>query len=132
MKLTGQLPEGATATDLVLTIVEKLRQHGVVGKFVEFYGPGLGKLSLADRATIANMAPESGYDRASITVGSKRSDPDFHKELKGKRYFFRAHNGRIHGVIEADFVPYDSPDICEIYQEIRLTEDGSRNLAVRR
>ncbi|WP_456413188.1 aconitate hydratase AcnA [Oceanithermus profundus] len=59
-KLTGELPEGATATDLVLTITEKLRKHGVVGKFVEFYGPGVGKLSLADRATIANMAPEYG------------------------------------------------------------------------
>ncbi len=59
-KLTGELPEGATATDLVLTVVQKLRQHGVVGKFVEFYGPGVSKLSLADRATIANMAPEYG------------------------------------------------------------------------
>lgn len=59
-KLTGELPEGATATDLVLTIVEMLRQHGVVGKFVEFYGEGLDSLPLADRATIANMAPEYG------------------------------------------------------------------------
>ncbi len=59
-KLTGQLPEGATATDLVLTIVQMLRQKGVVGKFVEFYGEGLDHLSLADRATIANMAPEYG------------------------------------------------------------------------
>ncbi len=59
-KLTGALPEGATATDLVLTVVEMLRQKGVVGKFVEFYGPGLDKLPLADRATIANMGPEYG------------------------------------------------------------------------
>ncbi|WP_038056397.1 aconitate hydratase AcnA [Thermus amyloliquefaciens] len=59
-KLHGELPEGATATDLVLTITEILRKHGVVGKFVEFYGPGVAKLSLADRATIANMAPEYG------------------------------------------------------------------------
>jgi len=59
-ELTGQLPEGATATDLVLTIVEILRKHGVVGKFVEFYGAGLDHLPLADRATIANMAPEYG------------------------------------------------------------------------
>ena len=59
-KLTGKLPEGATATDLVLTIVEMLRKHGVVGKFVEFYGEGLDVLPLADRATIANMAPEYG------------------------------------------------------------------------
>jgi len=58
--LTGALPEGATATDLVLTVVEILRKHGVVGKFVEFFGAGLDQLSLADRATIANMAPEYG------------------------------------------------------------------------
>jgi aconitate hydratase len=59
-KLHGKLPEGATATDLVLTVVEILRQEGVVGKFVEFFGDGLAHLSLADRATIANMAPEYG------------------------------------------------------------------------
>lgn len=58
--LEGGLPEGATATDLVLMIVESLRKKGVVGKFVEFYGPGVDQLSLADRATIANMAPEYG------------------------------------------------------------------------
>ena len=58
--LTGKLPEGATATDLVLKIVQLLREHGVVGKFVEFFGEGLDHLSLADRATIANMAPEYG------------------------------------------------------------------------
>ncbi len=59
-KLTGELPEGATATDLVLTITEMLRKFGVVGKFVEFFGPGVSRLSLADRATIANMSPEYG------------------------------------------------------------------------
>jgi len=59
-KLTGALREGVTATDLVLTVTEMLRAHGVVGKFVEFYGEGLSKLSLPDRATIANMAPEYG------------------------------------------------------------------------
>ena len=59
-KLSGKLPEGATATDLVLTVVEMLRAKGVVGKFVEFYGDGLAELPLADRATIANMAPEYG------------------------------------------------------------------------
>jgi aconitate hydratase len=58
--LHGALPEGATATDLVLTVVQMLRKHGVVGKFVEFAGPGLSHLGLADRATIANMAPEYG------------------------------------------------------------------------
>jgi len=59
-KLTGALKEGITATDLVLTVVEMLRKQGVVGKFVEFYGDGLNQLPLADRATIANMAPEYG------------------------------------------------------------------------
>jgi aconitate hydratase len=59
-KLTGKLPEGATATDLVLTVTQMLRKHGVVNKFVEFYGSGLDNLPLADRATIANMAPEYG------------------------------------------------------------------------
>ncbi len=59
-KLMGQLPEGSTATDLVLVVTQMLRKKGVVGKFVEFYGPGLSSMSLPDRATIANMAPEYG------------------------------------------------------------------------
>ena len=59
-RLTGKLPEGATATDLVLTVTQMLRKKGVVGKFVEFFGDGLGELPLADRATIANMSPEYG------------------------------------------------------------------------
>jgi aconitate hydratase len=59
-KLTGQMKEGLTATDLVLTVTQMLRKKGVVNKFVEFFGPGLDALSLADRATIANMAPEYG------------------------------------------------------------------------
>ncbi|HWO53557.1 aconitate hydratase AcnA [Paenibacillus sp. JTLBN-2024] len=59
-KLTGSLTEGATATDLALTVTEMLRKKGVVGKFVEFFGPGLANISLADRATVANMAPEYG------------------------------------------------------------------------
>ncbi|MFC0445135.1 aconitate hydratase AcnA [Pseudidiomarina halophila] len=59
-RVTGKLPEGVTATDLVLTVTQMLRKQGVVGKFVEFYGPGLDHLPLADRATIANMAPEYG------------------------------------------------------------------------
>jgi aconitate hydratase len=60
VRLSGKLPEGTTATDLVLTLTQMLRAHGVVGKLVEFYGPGLDQLSLPDRATIANMAPEYG------------------------------------------------------------------------
>lgn len=72
-RLLGRLPEGTTATDLVLRVTEMLRNHGVVGKFVEFFGPGLRELRLADRATIANMAPEYGatcgifpIDRAAV------------------------------------------------------------------
>jgi aconitate hydratase len=60
VRLDGALPPGACATDLVLTLTERLRRHGVVGKFVEFHGPGVATLSLADRATVANMAPEYG------------------------------------------------------------------------
>ncbi len=60
VKLSGKMREGITATDLVLTVTQMLRKHGVVGKFVEFYGDGLDSLPLADRATIANMAPEYG------------------------------------------------------------------------
>ncbi|MEP6851690.1 MAG: aconitate hydratase [bacterium] len=67
-KLTGRMPEGATATDLVLTITEMLRKHGVVGKFVEFYGPGVGEVPLANRATIGNMSPEYGSTAAIFPI----------------------------------------------------------------
>ncbi len=70
-KLTGQLPEGATATDLVLTVTQMLRRHGVVDKFVEFYGPGLDAMSLPDRATIANMAPEYGATMGFFPVDAE-------------------------------------------------------------
>ncbi len=67
-RLTGQLPEGATATDLVLTITELLREHGVVGKFVEFYGDGVAAVPLANRATIGNMSPEYGSTAAIFPI----------------------------------------------------------------
>ena len=67
-KLTGELPDGATATDLVLTITEMLRQHGVVGKFVEFYGAGVSAVPLANRATIGNMSPEFGSTAAMFPI----------------------------------------------------------------
>ncbi len=70
-ELAGQLPEGSTATDLVLVVVEALRKHGVVGKFVEFYGDGLDYLPLADRATIANMAPEYGATCGIFPIDSE-------------------------------------------------------------
>ncbi len=68
VKLAGELPEGATATDLVLTITEMLRRHGVVGKFVEFYGPGVAAVPLANRATIGNMSPEYGSTCAIFPI----------------------------------------------------------------
>src|SRR5205823_5056074 len=70
-KLTGELPEGSTATDLVLTVTEMLRRHGVVGKFVEFFGPGLARLPLADRATIGNMSPEFGSTCAIFPIDAE-------------------------------------------------------------
>jgi len=70
-KLSGGLPEGSTATDLVLTVTEMLRAHGVVGKFVEFHGPGVGNLPLADRATIGNMSPEFGSTCAIFPIDTE-------------------------------------------------------------
>ena len=70
-KLDGKLPEGATATDLVLTVTEMLRKRGVVGKFVEFFGAGLAKLPLADRATIGNMSPEFGSTCAIFPIDAE-------------------------------------------------------------
>ncbi|UCD23380.1 MAG: aconitate hydratase AcnA [Gemmatimonadota bacterium] len=71
MKLSGRLPEGATATDLVLTVTQILREHGVVGRFVEYFGSGLAALSLADRATLANMGPEYGATIGFFPVDSE-------------------------------------------------------------
>jgi aconitate hydratase len=70
-ELVGELPEGSTATDLVLRVTQMLRQRGVVGKFVEFFGPGLSRLSLPDRATIANMAPEYGATMGFFPVDAE-------------------------------------------------------------
>jgi len=70
-KLHGELPEGATATDLVLTITQQLRRHGVVGKFVEFYGPGVAAVPLANRATIGNMSPEFGSTCAIFPIDAE-------------------------------------------------------------
>src|ERR1700677_3594061 len=73
-RLTGKLPEGATATDLVLTVTQMLRRKGVVAKFVEFYGPGLDHLAVADRATIGNMAPEYGATCGFFPVDDRTID----------------------------------------------------------
>ncbi|MDF1606323.1 aconitate hydratase [Nocardioides sp. YIM 152315] len=80
-KLSGELPEGATATDLVLTITEMLRQHGVVGKFVEFYGDGVGAVPLANRATIGNMSPEYGSTIAIFPIDTETTK---YLELTGR------------------------------------------------
>ena len=73
-RLTGSLPVGATATDLVLTITELLRKEGVIGKFVEFFGEGTGNISVEDRATVANMCPEYGATVAYFPVDEKTLD----------------------------------------------------------
>ena len=73
-RLRGRLPDGTTATDLVLTITERLRQYGVVGKFVEFFGPGLASLTLADRATLGNMSPEYGSTVAVCPIDEMTVD----------------------------------------------------------
>src|ERR1700749_72012 len=70
-KLSGELPGGSTATDLVLTVTEMLRARGVVSKFVEFFGPGLSTLGLADRATLGNMSPEFGSTCAIFPVDAE-------------------------------------------------------------
>src|SRR5687767_3281754 len=70
-RLSGELPEGSTATDLVLTVTQMLREHGVVGKFVEFHGPGVPNLPLADRATIGNMSPEFGSTCAMFPIDAE-------------------------------------------------------------
>ncbi|WP_338241433.1 aconitate hydratase AcnA [Aurantiacibacter hainanensis] len=80
-KLEGRMAEGVTATDLVLTCVQMLREHGVVGRFVEFYGPGVSNLSLADRATIANMAPEYGATCGIFGIDEKTME---YLELTGR------------------------------------------------
>jgi aconitate hydratase len=73
-KLNGAMPEGVTATDLVLTVTERLRKHGVVGKFVEFFGPGLANLTIADRATLGNMCPEYGATAAMFPIDEMTLD----------------------------------------------------------
>jgi aconitate hydratase len=92
-KVMGKLPEGATATDLVLTATQMLRKKGVVDKFVEFYGPGLSSLGLADRATIANMAPEYGATMGFFPVDAEtiryleRTGRDAHTVKVAETYF---------------------------------------------
>ena len=90
-KLSGALPEGSTATDLVLTVTQMLRERGVVGKFVEFYGPGLQNLPLADRATIGNMSPEMGATCAHLP--RRRGDAPLPRVLRAAAGAARAGRG---------------------------------------
>ena len=90
-KLSGELPEGATATDLVLTITEMLRKHGVVGKFVEFYGAGVAAVPLANRATIGNMSPE--YGSTVRDLPDRRRDPALPAPHRPHRRAARARRG---------------------------------------
>ena len=90
-KLTGKLTEGVTATDLVLTVTQMLRKKGVVGKFVEFYGPGLDTMPLADRATIANMAPEYGATCGFFPIDDETLDLSHH--LRPRAGAHRARRG---------------------------------------
>ena len=121
VKLTGQLQEGVTATDLVLRITELLRQHGVVGKFVEFYGEGLKHLSLPDRATIANMAPEYGATMGFFPVDHVTLDffnqtnraeyVDLAKKVYEEQFLFRhdpAEEPEYTAIIELDMSSVDS------------------------
>ncbi|PKI59929.1 hypothetical protein CRG98_019702 [Punica granatum] len=121
LKLSGKLKEGVTATDLVLTVAQMLRKHGVVGKFVEFYGEGMRELSLEDRATIANMSP----DYAAI-MGFFRIDNVTLQYLKliGK---YDENVFMIEAYLRANkmFVDYDEPvaeTVYSSYLELNLND----------
>jgi len=120
-KLSGKLRDGVTATDLVLTVTQMLRKHGVVGKFVEFYGEGVGKISLADRATIANMSPEYG-----ATMGFFPVD---HVTLEYLKLTGRSEEtvAMIEGYLRANkmFVDYSEPQeekVYSSYMDLDLSE----------
>ncbi len=105
-KLSGKMPEGATATDLVLTVTQMLRKKGVVGKFVEFYGPGMGALSLADRATISNMAPEYGATIGFFPVDAVTLD---YLQLTNRSAEL-VHLVELYSKAQGMFLTADSPD----------------------
>ncbi|KAJ1693703.1 hypothetical protein LUZ63_010401 [Rhynchospora breviuscula] len=120
-KLAGKLQNGVTATDLVLTVTQMLRKHGVVGKFVEFYGEGLRELSLADRATIANMSPEYGATMGFFPVDSATLD---YLKLTGRSDDTVA---MIESYLRANkmFVDYNEPQAERVYSsylELNLEE----------
>ena len=109
--LTGKLREGVTATDLVLTVTELLRKHKVVGKFVEFFGAGAAALTLPDRATLANMAPEYGatmgfFPVDDVTLDYLRNTGRSDEEVDAFQSYFKAQG--IYGIPEADAIDYSS------------------------
>ncbi|CAN1220262.1 Putative aconitate hydratase, cytoplasmic [Linum perenne] len=110
-KLSGKLQNGVTATDLVLTVTQMLRKHGVVGKFVEFYGDGMSKLSLADRATIANMSPEYGATMGFFPVDHVTLD---YLKLTGRS---DETVSMIESYLRANkmFVDYNEPQLERVY-----------------
>ena len=105
-RLTGQMPEGTTATDLVLTITERLRKHGVVGKFVEFFGPGLAHLTIADRATLGNMCPEYGATIAIFPIDDDDARlPAPHRPRRARRSRWSRRTRRRRGCSAATATP---------------------------
>ena len=123
-KLTGSLPEGTTATDLVLTVTEMLRKRGVVGKFVEFFGDGISSLPLADRATLANMAPEYGATMGFFPVDAEtlrylRASGRSEEQLALVEAYFRA-QGMFHapGAPEAEYTSILSLDLGSVVPSV--------------
>jgi len=117
-KLTGKPGAGITATDIVLTITQRLRKHGVVGKFVEFFGPGLAELALADRATIANMAPEYGATCGIFPVDDKTSD---YLRLTGRGQMVEL----VEGYYKAQGLWHDASQADAVYTEVLEFDLGS-------
>jgi len=119
VRLTGELPEGATATDLVLTVTEMLRKYGVVDKFVEFFGPGLSSLSVPDRATIANMAPEYGatmgfFPVDEATLDYLRSTARAHLVERVERYLKTQYLFRTDETPEPDYTDVLELDLATV------------------
>jgi aconitate hydratase len=119
VKLSGKLNPAATATDLVLTLTQMLRKHGVVGKFVEFYGPGVSNLSLADRATIANMAPEYGATIGYFPIDAEtlkylRTTGRDESKVAGIEAYAKATGFFFNPTVEADFTEYLALDLATV------------------
>jgi aconitate hydratase len=122
-KLTGEIPAGVTATDVVLTITEMLRQHGVVGKFVEFYGEGVGSVPLANRATIGNMSPEFGSTAAmfpidDVTLGYLRLTGRSEEQVQLVEAYAKAQKMWHDPAVEPSFSEYLELDLSTVVPSI--------------